>query len=215
MVLGTGNKKLADFSNDSWNIAAATLVYLRALQNSPDPEIRRRFEVLNSSPRYHIISVRTTRILKARNWYGDSWETTEGNFVASPLETDSYKMRNGTNIGFAPLDWYLTQKGSIRHSIISLTHEMLGHSYYQELGEKWPNDSLSNRSVKWNEVVAVDIENYMRAMLREEIRINYDGKRIDDSERNIDLPHIGVFPPLMQIQSLPTPANLNKYIQNK
>ena len=74
---------------------------------------------------------------------------------------------------------------------------------------------MSIHYIRWNEVLAVDIENYMRAMLRVQERIDYTGVPIDDSERNTELPHIKVFPPLMQIEPLPTPSILNKYIQNK
>lgn len=216
VVPGTENKKLADFTNDTWNIAAATLVYLRALQNSPDPEIRKRFEQLNSSPNYHIVSVRTTKILKARHWYGDDWQTNvKGNFVSSPLEDDSYKKKLGTNIAFDPNDWYLSDRYPNRHPIIGLVHEMLGHSYLQDRGEKFTNESKTNNEISWNEVVAVDVENHMRAMLRVDERLDYNGNRIYEDDKNTKIPHIGVFPPLMQIQSLPAPVILNKYIQNK
>lgn len=147
--------KPADLSKDYSNAASMDLIYLRVLEKSRDPELQKRFQRLLASPRHHIIG-------RINDDNGNKAEPVDGVAETAGKPT-------GSDVAFDPFSW-ASAEGGIRHPIIGLVHELLGHSYFDEIGktEAGKTNGLPN-----HEIQGVNAENYQRREMGESYRRSY------------------------------------------
>lgn len=152
--------KIADLSKDYSNAAPMDLLYLQILEKSVDPELQKRFNTLLNSPRHHIIC-------RINDYNGNKVEPIDGIAETAGKPT-------GSTIAFDPFNLESPEDDKnlpvYRHPIIGLVHELLGHSYFDDLGKT----ALGKTNNVYDyEIQGVNAENYQRRAMGEDYRRSY------------------------------------------